>query len=49
MPLKLPFLILVWIAITALSFSVISDFWLPMIIGGAAVTLLVRFASTPRR
>lgn len=46
---KLPFLILVWIAITALSFSVISDFWLPMIIGAAAVTCLVRFASAPRR
>jgi len=31
-----------WLAIVALSISIFSDFWLPMLIGAGVVTLLVR-------
>ena len=41
---KLLFLIFAWIAILALSFSVLSDFWLPMLVGAVILTLLVRIA-----
>jgi hypothetical protein len=43
------FLIFAWIAILALSFSVISDFWLPMIVGSVLITLLTSLAASPRR
>jgi preprotein translocase subunit SecF len=33
-----------WLAIIALSGSILSDFWLPMLIGAAVVTLLIRLA-----
>ena len=32
-----------WIAIVALACSIFADFWIPMIIGAVAVTLLIRF------
>ena len=35
------FLIFAWIAIIALSFSVFSSFWLPMLVGAVLVTFLV--------
>lgn len=38
------FLIFAWIAIVALSMSVVSDFWLPMLLGAAAITLLIKLA-----
>jgi hypothetical protein len=38
------FLIFTWIAIVALSMSVVSDFWLPMLLGAAAITLLIKLA-----
>jgi hypothetical protein len=37
-----------WLAIVALGFSVLSDFWLPMLVGGTVVTLLVRLALPSR-
>ncbi len=43
------FLIFAWIAIIALSFSVLSDFWLPMLVGAVLVTLLTSLAASPRR
>lgn len=43
------FLVFAWIAIIALSFSVLSDFWLPMLVGAAVITLLIRLAASPRR
>ena len=46
---KLLFSILAWIAIIALSISVLSDFWLPMLCGAVAVTLLGSLVATPRR
>jgi hypothetical protein len=46
---KLLFLIFAWIAIVALSFSVLSDFWLPMLVGAVVITLLIRLAASPRR
>ena len=46
---KFLFLIFAWIAITALSLSVVSDFWLPMLVGAILVTLLIRFATSTRR
>ena len=33
-----------WLAIVALSYSILSDFWIPMLVGAAAVTLLIRLA-----
>ena len=39
---KFLLLIFVWIAILALSCSVLSDFWLPMLVGAVVLTLLVR-------
>ena len=33
-----------WISIVALCCSIFSDFWLPMLIGAIAITLLVKFA-----
>ncbi len=41
---KFLLLIFVWIAILALSCSVLSDFWLPMLVGAVVLTLLVRIA-----
>ena len=38
------FLIFAWIAITALSFSVLSSFWLPMLVGAVTITLLIKLA-----
>jgi hypothetical protein len=43
------FLIFAWIAIVALSFLVLSDFWLPMLVGAVLVTLLTSLAASPRR
>ena len=40
--------IFAWLAIVALGCSVLSDFWLPMLIGGIVVTLLVRLALPSR-
>ena len=37
---KFLFLIFAWISIIALSFSVLSSFWLPMLLGAVLVTLL---------
>ncbi len=41
---KFLLLIFAWIAILSLSFSVLSDFWLPMLVGAVILTLLVRIA-----
>lgn len=40
MNLKFLFLVFAWIAIVALSLSVLSSFWLPMLAGAVLVTLL---------
>lgn len=42
------FLIFAWLSITALAMNILSDFWLPMLIGAATVTLLVRIALSKR-
>ena len=42
------FLIFAWLAITALTMNILSDFWLPMLIGALVITLLVRVA-LPKR
>lgn len=46
---KFLFLIFAWIAIVALSFSVLSDFWLPMLVGAVVITFLIRLAASPHR
>ncbi len=33
-----------WIAIVALGCSILSDFWLPMLLGALAITLLIRIS-----
>jgi hypothetical protein len=38
-----------WIAIVALACSVFSDFWIPMVCGAIAITLLGSLAASPRR
>lgn len=40
--------IFAWISIVALSFSIVSDFWLPMILGAIVITILVRLAAPPK-
>ena len=42
------FLIFAWLAITALAMNILSDFWLPMLIGAVIIALLVRVA-LPKR
>ena len=37
-----------WLSIVALSCSIFSDFWLPMLIGAVVITVLVKLA-TPSR
>ena len=46
---KFLLMIFAWISILALSFSVLSDFWLPMLVGAVLITLLTSFAVSPRR
>lgn len=41
-------LIFAWLAITALAMNIISDFWVPMLVGAIIVALLVRVA-LPKR
>jgi len=36
------FLIFAWLAIVALSFTILSDFWLPMVIGAVVTTVLIK-------
>jgi hypothetical protein len=38
-----------WIAIVALACSIFSEFWLPMLCGAVAVTLLASLVVSPRR
>ena len=38
------FLTFAWIAIIALSMTILSDFWLPMLIGAVVITVLIRLA-----
>ena len=37
-----------WISIVALSCAIFSDFWLPMLLGAVAITVLVKLAMPPR-
>lgn len=41
--------IFAWIAIVALACSIFTDFWIPMLCGAVAVTLLASLVATPRR
>lgn len=41
--------IFAWIAIVALVCSIFTDFWIPMLCGAVAITLLGSLAATPRR
>jgi predicted PurR-regulated permease PerM len=41
--------IFAWIAIVALVCSIFSEFWLPMLCGAVAVTLLSSLVATSRR
>ena len=41
-------LIFAWLAITALAMNILSDFWLPMLIGAFIIAMLVRIA-LPKR
>jgi hypothetical protein len=34
-----------WISIVALSCSIFSDFWLPMLIGAVVITLLIKLVT----
>ena len=34
-----------WLSIVALSCSIFSDFWLPMLIGAVVITLLIKIAT----
>lgn len=36
--------IFAWLAITALAMNILSDFWLPMVIGALIIAVLVRIA-----
>jgi len=45
---KFLFFVFAWIAIIALSFSVISDFWLPMLLGALLITFLSSYADHSR-
>jgi hypothetical protein len=45
---KLLFFVFVCLSIVALSCSIISDFWLPMLVGAVVITLLIRLAASPR-
>ncbi len=38
------FLIFAWLSITALAMQILSDFWIPMLIGAITVTVLARIA-----
>ena len=40
--------IFAWISIVALCFSILSDFWLPMLIGAIALTILVSLDAPPK-
>jgi hypothetical protein len=33
-----------WIAIVALSCSIFSDFWLPMLVGAVVITVLIKLS-----
>jgi LytS/YehU family sensor histidine kinase len=41
-------LIFAWLAISALAMNIISDFWVPMLVGAIIIALLVRVA-LPKR
>ena len=41
--------IFAWIAIIALSCTIFSDLWIPMLCGAVAVTLIGSLVATPRR
>ncbi len=41
--------IFAWIAIVALVCSIFSEFWLPMLCGALAITLLSNLVANPRR
>lgn len=41
--------IFAWIAIVALACSLFSQFWLPMLCGALAITLLSNLVANPRR
>jgi len=38
------FLIFAWLAIIALAMTILSDFWLPMLVGAVVITLLTKLA-----
>lgn len=42
------FLTFAWLAIAGLSLTILSDFWLPMLLGAVVMTLLIAIAA-PRR
>ena len=39
------FLTFAWIAIIALSMTILSSYWLPMLIGAVVITLLIKIAT----
>lgn len=41
--------IFAWIAIVALACSIFTSFWVPLLCGAVAITLLGSLAATPRR
>ena len=43
------FFVFAWLSIIGLSLTILSDFWLPMLLGAVVVTVLVRLASPSRR
>lgn len=43
------FLTFAWLAIIALAMTILSDFWVPMLVGAVLVTVLVRLAAPARR
>ena len=38
------FMIFAWLSIIALAMTILSDFWLPMLIGAVVITLLTKLA-----
>jgi hypothetical protein len=48
MNFKFLFNVFAWLSIIALSLSIITDFWLPMLVGAVVATLMIQFAQGSR-
>ena len=46
--MKFLFIAFAWLSIVALSLSIITDFWLPMLVGAVVVTMMIQFTQGRR-